>query len=83
MIELGRVQSTENEAFARRLGEVADTLVIVRRSNRASLRRGAASTPDLEVIEVADRRDAVAWVRSMLGPDDAVLYENDLPDNYP
>jgi hypothetical protein len=25
----------------------------------------------------------VAWVREHLGPGDAVLYENDLPDHYP
>jgi len=25
----------------------------------------------------------VEWVRSQLGPGDAVLYENDLPDHYP
>jgi UDP-N-acetylmuramoyl-tripeptide--D-alanyl-D-alanine ligase len=32
---------------------------------------------------VADRPEAVAWVKDHLGPGDAVLYENDLPDHYP
>jgi hypothetical protein len=32
---------------------------------------------------VAHRDEAVAWVRDRLGPGDAVLYENDLPDHYP
>jgi UDP-N-acetylmuramoyl-tripeptide--D-alanyl-D-alanine ligase len=32
---------------------------------------------------VRTREDAVAWVRTTLGPGDAVLYENDLPDHYP
>lgn len=32
---------------------------------------------------VADRDEAVRWVRAQLGPGDAVLYENDLPDHYP
>ena len=34
-------------------------------------------------VLVKDRAEAVAWVRSELGPGDAVLYENDLPDHYP
>ncbi|WP_419552547.1 Mur ligase family protein [Candidatus Poriferisodalis sp.] len=32
---------------------------------------------------MADRDEAVRWVRSHLHPGDAVLYENDLPDHYP
>jgi hypothetical protein len=33
---------------------------------------------------LVDRLDeAVAWVRHELGPGDAVLYENDLPDHFP
>ncbi len=32
---------------------------------------------------VANREEAVAWVRANLSPGDAVLYENDLPDHYP
>jgi hypothetical protein len=35
-------------------------------------------------IVLVDRLDeAVAWVRKELGPGDAVLYENDLPDHFP
>ena len=40
-------------------------------------------TTTLEVILVDHREQAVAWVREHLGPGDAVLYENDLPDHYP
>ena len=32
---------------------------------------------------VADREEAVRWVRAHLQTGDAVLYENDLPDHYP
>ncbi len=35
------------------------------------------------VRRVRHRDAAVAWVREHLGPGDAVLYENDLPDHYP
>ena len=35
------------------------------------------------VTVLSSRQEAVEWVRSRLGPGDAVLYENDLPDHYP
>ncbi|MHB1785850.1 MAG: hypothetical protein ACYCS7_06830, partial [Acidimicrobiales bacterium] len=35
------------------------------------------------VVLVSDRDEAVSWVRDHLGPGDAVLYENDLPDHFP
>ncbi|HWH37980.1 MAG TPA: Mur ligase family protein [Candidatus Limnocylindrales bacterium] len=82
MIELGSVQATENEAFARAAAEVADDLLLVNRTNRPALLRGARG--GRAQVHVFDRREqAVAWVRANLGPADAVLYENDLPDTYP
>jgi hypothetical protein len=35
------------------------------------------------VTTVSSRAAAVAWVRQELQAGDAVLYENDLPDQYP
>jgi UDP-N-acetylmuramoyl-tripeptide--D-alanyl-D-alanine ligase len=83
MIELGRDQAAENQRFAADAALLCDTIVIVGLTNRRSLRAGARSTNGAEVIEVDHRESAVAWVRAALGPGDAVLYENDLPDNYP
>jgi UDP-N-acetylmuramoyl-tripeptide--D-alanyl-D-alanine ligase len=95
MVELGPVQAEENTAFARALAEVADDLVVVGRTNRSALLAGARSVgeggragdrrdrPGLRWVVVDHRDQAVAWVRDQLGPGDAVLYENDLPDHYP
>jgi UDP-N-acetylmuramoyl-tripeptide--D-alanyl-D-alanine ligase len=58
---------------------VATDLVIVGYTNRRALRAG--SSP-LDPLSVRTREEAVAWVRATLGPGDAVLYENDLPDHY-
>lgn len=44
---------------------------------------GTAGRPSCLVRCVTHREEAVAWVRGHLGPGDAVLYENDLPDHYP
>ena len=83
MVELGAVQDGENRAFARDAGSVATDMVVVGRTNRDSLTRGAAEGGIESVIVVSSREDAVAWVREHLEPGDAVLYENDLPDHYP
>lgn len=82
MVELGRLQTSENLAFASEAARVAHHLVIVGRTNRKALLAG--SSGDRPSVTVVDSRDqAVAWVRENLGPGDAVLYENDLPDHYP
>jgi hypothetical protein len=44
---------------------------------------GDAAARRVSVTTVGTRPEAVAWVRATLGPGDAVLYENDLPDHYP
>ena len=82
MVELGPLQLDANLRFAAAASAVADYLVIVGRTNRRALLRGAREAP-VEVVLVDNREQAVRWVRKHLGPGDAVLYENDLPDHYP
>lgn len=81
MVELGHLQRIENQSFAREAAAAATHLVVVGWTNRPVLLRGAAGGR-AEVITVETRDDAVAWVRANLGPGDAVLYENDLPDHF-
>ncbi len=81
MVELGPRQDPENERFARAAAQAADTLIVVKRTNRRALVRGAAGGR-AQVLTVDDRDQAVAWVRDHLSAGDAVLYENDLPDHF-
>ncbi len=95
MVELGRLQLQENETFGAVALGIADVLVVVGRTNRRALLRGAGRSaasrngsapsagPAGTVICVERREQAVEWVRRELGPGDTVLYENDLPDHYP
>ncbi|HJS72186.1 MAG TPA: Mur ligase family protein [Acidimicrobiia bacterium] len=82
MVELGPVQDEENRVFADLAASLVDHLIIVGRTNRAALLRGSANG-EASVTVVDSRGEAVDWVRATLGPGDAVLYENDLPDHYP
>jgi UDP-N-acetylmuramoyl-tripeptide--D-alanyl-D-alanine ligase len=80
MVELGPMQVGENRDFAQAVAQVATDLVVVGHTNRRALVRGSAP---LRPVTVRTREQAVEWVRQHLGPSDAVLYENDLPDHYP
>jgi UDP-N-acetylmuramoyl-tripeptide--D-alanyl-D-alanine ligase len=82
MVELGAEQADANEQFAQRAAAAADALVVVGRTNRAALVRGARDR-GTEVHNVANRERATEWVRATLAAGDVVLYENDLPDHYP
>lgn len=82
MVELGPDQFEQNLAFAAESAAVADDLLIVGRTNRDALLEGSAKGT-ASVTVVTSREEAVDWVRRNLGPADAVLYENDLPDHYP
>ncbi len=91
MVELGSDQRIENETFGREVASVATDLVVVGTTNRHALLAGVATAgqparPDgqgLRVVTVDSRAAAVAWVRRELRAGDVVLYENDLPDQYP
>ncbi len=83
MVELGSMQRNANTEFARSAAAVASDVAIVGRTNRTALADGARESGGASVHFFDTRDDAVAWVRTQLGPGDAVLYENDLPDHYP
>jgi UDP-N-acetylmuramoyl-tripeptide--D-alanyl-D-alanine ligase len=83
MVELGSRQAAENERFGAAAAKVATDLVIVGRTNRRALVAGAAAAGSAAVRVVERRAEAVAWVRSVVGAGDVVLYENDLPDHFP
>jgi UDP-N-acetylmuramoyl-tripeptide--D-alanyl-D-alanine ligase len=79
LVELGRVQATENDALAQAVRDAQVELAIVGRTNAPALRHGFGEP----ARQFGAREDAVSWVRSELRAGDGVLYLNDLPDHYP
>ncbi len=79
MVELGPVQAERNRAFAAHVAGLGGTLYAVGRTNRAALLAGAG--PAASAFRT--RQDAAAAALRAAGPDDVMLYENDLPDHYP
>jgi UDP-N-acetylmuramoyl-tripeptide--D-alanyl-D-alanine ligase len=82
MVELGPVQDEANTEFAGLVAGTGATLVVVGRTNRKALTDGAAARGG-PVVHVPRREQARAWVRANLTAGDGVLWENDLPDQYP
>jgi UDP-N-acetylmuramoyl-tripeptide--D-alanyl-D-alanine ligase len=78
MVELGDAQDDANRTFAQAVAAAGADLVVVGWTNRSALVDGHP-----RATVVADRDAARDWVRANLGPGDAVLWENDLPDHYP
>jgi UDP-N-acetylmuramoyl-tripeptide--D-alanyl-D-alanine ligase len=90
MVELGKRQVEENAKLAEEAARTATDVVVVGRTNRKALLTGLKSAARVgreggspKVVLVDSRERAVEWVRSNLGAGDVVLYENDLPDQYP
>jgi len=81
MVELGPRQAEENAKFAAAASELATEFVIIGATNRKALEEGA-HRGRARVVLVDDRVAATAWVKENTGPDDVVLFENDLPDHF-
>ncbi len=85
MVELGAVQSSRNADLARDAVESGvKSLVLVGRTNRRALAKGASAVGGERVLWSSPNLSAAVTVVSHLrAPGDVVLFENDLPDHYP
>lgn len=87
IVEMGAQQDAANEELGRRAAEVCDTLIFVAKLNRTALVAGAEAagtggTGGAEVLVADSLAEATELMRSLIGPGDVVLFENDLPDQY-
>ena len=80
IVELGPLQESANEEFGRHAASVADEVIFVARLNRDALVRGAedGGSATVTVVDSLDR--ATEHLAQILRSGDAVLFENDLPD---
>jgi UDP-N-acetylmuramoyl-tripeptide--D-alanyl-D-alanine ligase len=83
MVELGQAQRDENAALAETAAAMGTDLVVVGTTNRTALVEGWQRADAVPPVKLVRRREqAVEWAREQLGPADAVLFENDLPDHF-
>jgi UDP-N-acetylmuramoyl-tripeptide--D-alanyl-D-alanine ligase len=81
MIELGPLQAAENTRLAALAGEICDHVLIVGQTNREALVKGLTGSP-AKVRLVEDISAAQTALSAVSVPNSAILFENDLPDNY-
>lgn len=83
MIELGKLQYRENFKVGEKAANIGDEIVIVGKTNREALLKGAkAAKKKVKIYLVDDSEEAKVKLSSIAIPGSAILLENDLPDQY-
>jgi UDP-N-acetylmuramoyl-tripeptide--D-alanyl-D-alanine ligase len=84
MVELGEVESTQNEEFGARAAKICDYVLLVGPKQTRAIMRGLEREqfPSQRIYVVSDLTEATAKLQQILHAGDVVLFENDLPDLY-
>ena len=86
LVELGEKEESINQEFGKKLADVCDCVIIVNKVNAESIRKGLISKKmdDEKMFFVENLELAKQKLNELINPEDkfAVLFENDLPDNY-
>jgi UDP-N-acetylmuramoyl-tripeptide--D-alanyl-D-alanine ligase len=84
MVELGPREAELNREFGRQAASACDRIVLVGVEPTRPIQEGvrAAGFPEDHLHVLPDLNAAFALLARVAGPDDVVLFENDLPDSY-
>ena len=84
MVELGDQEEALNREFGAAMAGCCDCAVLVGRKRSAALKAGLLENgfPEENIRVVSSLTEAAELLKSLAGPGDTILFENDLPDNY-
>jgi len=84
MVELADLQDAAHRDFGRQAAAVCDAVILIGARQTRSIAEGLASAGySADRLHVTrSLAEATERLRTLLRPGDAVLFENDLPDNY-
>ncbi len=84
MIELGEMQTAENQEIGQQAAKSCDYAILVGETNREALSSGLlrGGMADEKIIRVNSREEAFQKLKELTIPEAVVLIENDLPDLY-
>ena len=84
LVELGSEQFNSNFEFGMKLAEVCDYVIIDSNINFDAISSGLifAGFDEAKIIQTVNLSSAVKILNDYAKPNDVVLFENDLPDNY-
>lgn len=84
MVELGSREAEMNRLFGEKMAGCCDLAILVGEKRSAAIREGLTAkgfSPE-RIIVVGSLTQAQQWIRDEARPEDTILFENDLPDNY-
>ena len=83
-VEMGEDEDKYNFAFGKQIAACADAVILVGPKHTKPIRDGLlkAGFDPANICTVYDLDEAAAHIKDFAGAGDAVLFENDLPDNY-
>lgn len=84
LVELGKQEYAYNYNLGQQAARYCDKIILVGEQRAVPLRKGAEDTgfPPEQIFVVPAFKAALALLQTMCNADTAVLFENDLPDNY-
>lgn len=83
LVELGIYQPVENENLGEEIGEIADFVYVVNKTNKEALLKGLNKTIESSKIKYYDTLNEVQNdLKTITKIGDTILFLNDLPDNY-
>ena len=83
-IELGRQEEQSNRRLGNDIAAVADMALLIGEKRTQPIRQGLLESGmrEEDIYTFASLEEANKFILGIGGPDDVVLYENDLPDHY-
>ncbi len=84
MVELGDSQYKLNFEIGKIIGETCDFVVVMNKVNKKALTDGllAGGFQSQKIFYANTRKEQKEILKGMIKPQDVILFENDLPDNY-
>ncbi len=82
LVELGGKEYEENKAYGLALSKVADKVIIVNNVNFNAIKEGLDEGKFDDIYQAPTLESAKKLMQDFLAPNDTILFENDLPDNY-
>ena len=84
MVEMGEDEDKYNYELGKQIAEACDAAILVGPRHTKPILQGMLKQgfDESRILTVTTLDEATAHIRDYIGPGDAVLFENDLPDNY-
>ena len=84
IVEMGNIEYEVNVEFGKNIAKVCDKVIIVNKVNLDAIKQGLLESgfDEKNILEAENLNVATLLLPTITKPNDVVLFENDLPDNY-